>query len=57
VLLTEDMQDGRIIEGLRLMSPFAATNSEAIDALLPGCQSAPASGIVVDMNNKRGLYA
>jgi len=34
VLLTEDMQDGRLIEGLRLMNPFAAANSEAIAALL-----------------------
>ncbi|HXW26416.1 MAG TPA: PIN domain-containing protein [Xanthobacteraceae bacterium] len=34
VLLTEDMQDGRLIEGVRLMNPFAAANSEAIAALL-----------------------
>jgi predicted nucleic acid-binding protein len=33
VLLTEDMQDGRIIEGLRLMNPFAAANEDAIAAL------------------------
>jgi predicted nucleic acid-binding protein len=33
-LLTEDMQDGRIIEGLRLINPFNATNAEAIEALL-----------------------
>ena len=26
VLLTEDMQDGRIVDGLRLMNPFAAAN-------------------------------
>ncbi len=34
VLLTEDMQDGRIIDGLRLISPFAAANAEAIEAAL-----------------------
>jgi predicted nucleic acid-binding protein len=33
-LLTEDMQDGRIIEGLRLINPFNATNAEVIEALL-----------------------
>jgi predicted nucleic acid-binding protein len=34
VLITEDMQDGRTIDGLRLINPFAAANAEAIDALL-----------------------
>jgi predicted nucleic acid-binding protein len=34
VLLTEDMQDGRTIEGLRLINPFAAGNVEAIEAVL-----------------------
>ena len=34
VLMTEDMQDGRTIDGLRLINPFAAANAEAIDALL-----------------------
>jgi predicted nucleic acid-binding protein len=34
VLLTEDMQDGRIIDGLRLISPFAAANAEAIQTAL-----------------------
>jgi predicted nucleic acid-binding protein len=33
VLLTEDMQDGRILDGLRLINPFAAVNAVAIDAL------------------------
>jgi predicted nucleic acid-binding protein len=33
VLLTEDMQDGRLIEGLRLMNPFASENADAIAAL------------------------
>jgi predicted nucleic acid-binding protein len=35
-LLTEDMQDGRTIEGLRLINPFAAGNDEAIDKLWGG---------------------
>lgn len=34
VLMTEDMQDGRTIEGLRLINPFAAANAEAIEAAL-----------------------
>ncbi len=33
VLLTEDMQDGRIIEGLHLLNPFAASNADTITAL------------------------
>jgi predicted nucleic acid-binding protein len=33
-LLTEDMQDGRILDGLRLINPFAPGNTEAIEALL-----------------------
>jgi predicted nucleic acid-binding protein len=36
VLLTEDMQDGRSIDGLRLINPFAAANAKAIDDLLRG---------------------
>ena len=34
VLMTEDMQDGRMIDGLRLVNPFAAANAEAVEALL-----------------------
>jgi predicted nucleic acid-binding protein len=34
VLLTEDMQDGRTIDGLRLLNPFAPANDEAIDEVL-----------------------
>jgi predicted nucleic acid-binding protein len=34
VLMTEDMQDGRTIDGLRLINPFAAGNAEALKALL-----------------------
>jgi predicted nucleic acid-binding protein len=34
VLMTEDMQDGRTIGGLRLINPFAPANTEAIEAVL-----------------------
>jgi len=34
VLITEDMQDGRTIDGLRLINPFAAANAEAVEGLL-----------------------
>jgi predicted nucleic acid-binding protein len=34
VLSTEDMQDGRILDGLRLINPFAVSNAEAIETLL-----------------------
>jgi predicted nucleic acid-binding protein len=34
VLLTEDMQDGRVLDGLRLMNPFVAANAKSIDDLL-----------------------
>jgi len=33
VLLTEDMQDGRSLDGLRLINPFQSDNDEAIDAM------------------------
>jgi predicted nucleic acid-binding protein len=33
-LLTEDMQDGGILDGVRLINPFAAANTGAIEALL-----------------------
>jgi predicted nucleic acid-binding protein len=33
VLLTEDMQDGRMLDGLRLINPFATGNAEAIGGL------------------------
>jgi predicted nucleic acid-binding protein len=35
VLATEDMQDGRVLEGLRLINPFLATNNTALEGLLP----------------------
>jgi predicted nucleic acid-binding protein len=34
VLMTEDMQDGRMIEGMRLINPFAAANDETINVVL-----------------------
>jgi predicted nucleic acid-binding protein len=34
VLLTEDMQDGRILDGMRLMNAFVAANLKSIDDLL-----------------------
>ena len=34
VLLTEDMQDGRTIDGLRLVNPFVPANTQLIDQLL-----------------------
>jgi predicted nucleic acid-binding protein len=34
-LLTEDLQDGRIIDGMHLLNPFASANAGTIDALLP----------------------
>ena len=36
VLMTEDMQDGWTIEGLRLINPFVAGNAEAVEAALGG---------------------
>jgi predicted nucleic acid-binding protein len=33
-LLMEDLQDGRAIDSLRLINPFAAANADAIEALL-----------------------
>jgi predicted nucleic acid-binding protein len=33
-LLTEDMQDGRVIDGLRLVNPFAAANNALVDGLI-----------------------
>jgi predicted nucleic acid-binding protein len=34
VLLSEDMQDGRTLDGLRVINPFAAANTDAIETLL-----------------------
>jgi predicted nucleic acid-binding protein len=33
VLMTEDMQDGRFVDGLRLINPFAAANAGAVEIL------------------------
>lgn len=35
VLLTEDLQDGRDLEGLRILDPFAAGNERLVDLVLP----------------------
>jgi predicted nucleic acid-binding protein len=34
VLVSEDFQDGRVIEGVRIANPFNAANAETIDAAL-----------------------
>ena len=34
VLVSEDFQDGRVIEGVRIANPFVSANAEAIDAAL-----------------------
>lgn len=34
VLLTEDLQDGRSLDGLRLLNPFAGANQAEIETLL-----------------------
>jgi predicted nucleic acid-binding protein len=34
VLLTETMQDGRMLDGLLLMNPFVAANAKSIGELL-----------------------
>ena len=34
VLVSEDFQDGRVIEGVRIANPFVAANAETIDAAL-----------------------
>jgi predicted nucleic acid-binding protein len=35
VLISEDFQDGRILDGVRFVDPFAPQNSTFIDQLLP----------------------
>ena len=34
-LLTEDFQDGRVLEGVRFVNPFAANNDALIDREIP----------------------
>jgi predicted nucleic acid-binding protein len=34
--LTEDLQDGRVIAGLKILNPFEDANDAAIDAMLDG---------------------
>jgi predicted nucleic acid-binding protein len=36
ILLTEDMQDGRTIDGLRLINPFAAGTADAVETVWGG---------------------
>ncbi len=33
-LFTEDLQDGRVLDGLKFINPFAAKNAEAVEKLL-----------------------
>ena len=35
ILISEDFQDGRTIEGVRIVNPFAAHNTPMLDQLLP----------------------
>jgi predicted nucleic acid-binding protein len=35
VLLTEDLQDGRVVGGLRVINPFLVENAAAVEALFP----------------------
>ena len=35
LLISEDFQDGRSIEGVRILNPFAARNTGLIEAALP----------------------
>jgi predicted nucleic acid-binding protein len=34
-LVTEDLQDGRLLDGVRFVNPFAAKNDALIDRILP----------------------
>jgi predicted nucleic acid-binding protein len=36
LLISEDFQDGRVIEGVRILNPFVAGNARLIEAALPG---------------------
>jgi predicted nucleic acid-binding protein len=35
LLITEDLQDGRILEGVRFVDPFAAHNDALIEREIP----------------------
>lgn len=35
ILFTEDFQDGRVVEGVRVINPFAAHNTALVGAALP----------------------
>lgn len=34
-LISEDLQDGRMLEGVRIVNPFAAHNAALLDRMLP----------------------
>ncbi|MBI3513491.1 MAG: PIN domain-containing protein [Proteobacteria bacterium] len=34
-LLTEDLQDGRLLDGVRFVNPFNSANRELVDTILP----------------------
>jgi hypothetical protein len=34
-MLTENMQDGRVLGGVRFINPFKATNDSVVDEVLP----------------------
>ena len=40
-LLTEDLQDGRDLEGVRFVNPFNAANDAVIDLVLPRLSPQP----------------
>ena len=42
-LLTEDLQDGRILEGVRFVNPFEPANDTLLSRILPNAQSHPSS--------------
>ena len=35
ILISEDLQDGRVIEGVRIVNPFAEHNAALLDRMLP----------------------
>jgi predicted nucleic acid-binding protein len=34
-LMTEDLQDGRLLDGVRFVNPFDSANNGIVDAALP----------------------
>jgi predicted nucleic acid-binding protein len=41
VLLTEDLQDGRDLEGVRFVNPFDSRNDAIVDLILPPLAETP----------------